>query len=227
VNGFLGGEWNDLRKAITVRENRAHSWVEAYLGHEGWVRVDATPAFRRNVRMGTLRQLVDAAELFWGRWIIEYSASQQLLLAQRLGQKFGFSTRSFSTGQHGTNLTKRQALVLAGIAIFAIVIVNQRKRLLRWHKHQQIVTARQRQEQPIAHVYHATIKRLASAGLPRQPWETPHEYVARLKSSQLQGGEILARLTELYASACYGDIAIPPEIVASIRGEASQIGLSS
>jgi transglutaminase-like putative cysteine protease len=227
VNGFLGGEWNDLRKAITVRENRAHSWVEAYLGREGWVRVDATPAFHRNARMGTLRQLVDAAELFWGRWVIEYSASQQLLLAQRLGQKFGFSTRSYSTGRHGTNLTKRQALFWAGIAIFAIVIVSQRKRLLRWHQHQQISTASQRHEQPIARVYHTTIKRLASAGLPRQPWETPHEYVARLKGSQLQGGEILARLTELYASACYGDVAIPPEVVASIRGEAGQIDISS
>jgi transglutaminase-like putative cysteine protease len=227
VNGFLGGEWNDLRKAITVRENRAHSWVEAYLGREGWVRVDATPAFHRNARMGTLRQLVDAAELFWGRWVIEYSASQQLLLAQRLGQKFGFSTRSFSTGQRGSNLTKRQALVLAGIAMFAIVILHQRKRLLRWRKHQQIATTNQRHDQPIARVYHATIKRLASAGLPRQPWETPHEYVARLAGSQVQGGEILARLTELYASACYGDVEIPPEVVASIRGEAGQIGLSS
>ena len=53
VNGFLGGEWNDLRKVITVRENRAHSWVEAYLGQEGgWVRVDATPAVDRISHMG-------------------------------------------------------------------------------------------------------------------------------------------------------------------------------
>jgi len=61
VNGFLGGEWNDLRQAITVRENRAHSWIEAYLGREGWVRVDATPPLGRDSRMGKLRQLVDAA----------------------------------------------------------------------------------------------------------------------------------------------------------------------
>ena len=227
VNGFLGGEWNDLRKAITVRENRAHSWIEAYLGREGWVRVDATPAFVRNARMGTLRQLVDAAELFWGRWVIEYSASQQILLAQRLGQKLGFSTRSFAAGRRGTSLTKRQALVLAGIVVFAIAIISQRRRFMRWRRHQQVAAAGQRNEQPIARIYHATVKRLAAAGLPRRPWETPHEYLARLEDSQLQGAAILARLTELYASARYGEVEIPAEVVAHIRGETGQIGPSS
>ena len=227
VNGFLGGEWNDLRKAITVRENRAHSWIEAYLGREGWVRVDATPAFNRNSRMGTLRQLVDAAELFWGRWVMEYSASQQIVLAQRLGQKFGFSSRSFGGARRGTSLTKRQALVLAGIAVLAIVIVSQHKRLSRWRKHQWAADASQRGEQPIVRVYRATVRRLAAAGVPRRPWETPHEYLVRLDDSRLEGGEILARLTELYASARYGDVEIPPEVVARIRGESGQIGISS
>jgi len=85
--------------------------TEAYLGREGWVRVDATPALSRNSRMGTLRQLVDAAELFWGRWVVEYNASQQILLAQRLGQKLGFSGRSFVGGRRSSGLTRRQALV--------------------------------------------------------------------------------------------------------------------
>ncbi|HEY5281811.1 MAG TPA: transglutaminase domain-containing protein, partial [Polyangia bacterium] len=227
VNGFLGGEWNELRNAITVRENRAHSWVEAYLGKEGWVRVDATPGLSRTSRMGTLRQLVDAAELFWGRWVLEYSASQQLLLAQRLGQKIGFSSHSFGTGRRGASLTKRQALILAGVLVLAIVLISQRKRLRRWRNYRQVAEASPRSEQPIVHVYRATIKRLAAAGLPRRPWETPHEYLARLEDSNLEGREILARLTELYASARYGDAEISPEVVARIRGEIGQIGLSA
>ena len=225
VNGFLGGEWNDLRQAITVRENRAHSWVEAYLGREGWVRVDATPALSRNARMSKLRQLVDAAELFWGRWVVEYNASQQILLAQRLGQKLGFSGRSFVGGHRGTGLTRRQALVFSGIVMLVIALVSQRKRLLRWRWRQLAADGSQRGQEPIARVYHATVKRLAAAGLPRRPWETPHEYLARLEDSQLEGGAVFARLTELYASATYGDVEIPPEVVARIRGETGQIGL--
>ena len=227
VNGFLGGEWNDLRQAITVRENRAHSWIEAYLGREGWVRVDATPALSRNVRMGKLRQLIDTAELFWGRWVVEYNASQQIMLAQRLGQRLGFSGRSFAGGHRGTGLSRRQALVFSGVVILAIALISQRKRLSRWRRQQQTADGSLRGREPIARVYHATVKRLAAAGLPRRPWETPHEYLARLENSQLEGSAIFARLTELYASATYGDAEIPPEVVARIRGETGQIGLGA
>jgi transglutaminase-like putative cysteine protease len=227
VNGFLGGEWNDLRQAITVRENRAHSWIEAYLGREGWVRVDATPPLGRNSRMGKVRQIVDAAELFWGRWVVEYSASQQILLARKLGQKLGFSERTFPDGRGATRLTRRQALVISGILVLATVIVSQRKRFTRWRWRRRNVDRIQRGEEPIARVYHATVKRLAAAGLPRRPWETPHEYLARLDNSNLEGGAVFARLTELYESATYGDADIPPEVVASIRGESRRIDISA
>jgi transglutaminase-like putative cysteine protease len=226
VNGFLGGEWNDLRRAITVRENRAHSWIEAYLGREGWVRVDATPPLGRHSRMGKINQWLDAAELFWGRWVVEYNASQQILLAQKLGQRLGLSSRSFADGRHVTGLSRRQALVVAGLVVLAIVVVSQRKRFVRWRWQRRSAGSSQRGEEPIARVYHSTVKRLAAAGLPRRPWETPHEYLARLEDSRLEGGAIFARLTELYASATYGNVEIPPEVVASIRGECGQIDIS-
>ena len=226
VNGFLGGEWNDLRQAITVRENRAHSWIEAYLGREGWVRVDATPPLGRNSRMGKIRQFIDAAELFWGRWVVEYNASQQILLAQRLGQKFGFSGRSFPSDRHVSGFTRRQAFVFSGILVLGIVIISQRKRFVRWRWHRRNADRIQRGEEPIARVYRTTIRRLAAAGLPRRPWETPHEYLARLENSNLEGGAVFARLTELYESATYGDAEIPPEVVASIRRECGGIDIS-
>ncbi len=226
VNGFLGGEWNNLRQAITVRENRAHAWIEAYLGREGWVRVDATPALSRTSRMGTFRQLLDSAELFWSRWIVEYNASQQLLLAQRLGRRLGFSGRAFDGGHRAAGLTRRQALVVAGILVLAIAVIGQRKRLFGWHRRRSTEDRGQPGEVPIARVYHATVRRLAAAGLPRRPWETPHEYLARLEDTNLEGAAVLARLTELYASACYGEVEIPAEVVMRIRSECGQIGIS-
>jgi hypothetical protein len=149
------------------------------------------------------------------------------LLAQRLGQKLGFSGRSFGRDRHLTGLTRRQALVFAGMVVLAIVIVSQRKRFMRWRWQQRSTDSRPSGDAPIARVYHATIKRLAAAGLPRRAWETPHEYLARLKDSHLEGGAIFEHLTELYASATYGDAEIPPEIVASIRSEIGQVDVSS
>ena len=34
VNGFKGGDWNDLTQTMNVRQKHAHSWVEAYVGDE-------------------------------------------------------------------------------------------------------------------------------------------------------------------------------------------------
>ena len=224
VNGFLGGEWNSMREAITVRENRAHSWIEAYLGSEGWVRVDATPAVDRPARMGSLRQLLDSAELLWGRWVVEYSASQQLLLAQRLGQKLGFRSRGYLPGRAPTHLTKKQALALAGMVVLAIVLWSQRRRLLWWRKVRAVDGPRQRGTAPVVRIYQATLARLAAAGLPRLPWETPHEYLARLRESPLEGAKIFEDLTEAYAGARYGDIEVPPDALDRFRRETRNIG---
>ena len=32
VNGFKGGDWNELTQTMNVRQKHAHSWVEAYIG---------------------------------------------------------------------------------------------------------------------------------------------------------------------------------------------------
>jgi transglutaminase-like putative cysteine protease len=226
INGFLGGEWNSMREAITVRENRAHSWIEAYLGSEGWVRVDATPATRRPANMGSLRQILDSAELFWGRWVVEYSASQQLLLAQRLGQQFGFRGHGYLPGRGPTKVTKKQALVTSGLVILAIALWSQRKRLWRWRKRQEVAGGRQRGLPPVVRIYQATLARLADAGLPRRRWETPHEYLARLRESPLEGAAIFEDLTAAYTSARYGDIEIPADALARLRRESSHIGLA-
>lgn len=225
VNGFLGGEWNAMRTAITVRENRAHAWIEAYLGADGWVRVDATPTLRRPARMGKLRQLLDAAELFWERWVVEYSASQQILLAQRLGHKLGFHGRGYPPGRAFHQLSRKQALIATAIIVLAIVLWSQRKRLLAWRRRNQAVAMGQRATKPVIRIYQATLARLAAAGVPREPWETPHEYLTRLQESQLAGVTIFSELTSAYASARYGDLEIPAETIARLRSETARIGL--
>ncbi len=34
VNGFKGGDWNELTETMNVRQKHAHSWVEAFVGLE-------------------------------------------------------------------------------------------------------------------------------------------------------------------------------------------------
>ncbi len=45
VNGFRGGEYNDLNQTYIIRGRDAHSWVEAFFPEYGWVTFDPTPSF--------------------------------------------------------------------------------------------------------------------------------------------------------------------------------------
>ena len=222
VNGFLGGEWNNLRGSITVRDNRAHSWIEAYLGSSGWVRIDATPASSRPAHMTRFRQVLDAVEIFWNRWVIEYSASQQLLLARQVSREFGWLSPTFSPRAKHQPLTRRQVLFIAAGLVVLVLLFFLRK--LPLHRTTQTARRRGRRgEPPIFHLYRKTLERLSSRGFTRRPEESPHEYLARLREADIGAVDVLARLTDCYTGARYGDREVPEDVVLQLRTEARSI----
>jgi len=98
VNGFKGGDWNDITQTMTVREKHAHSWVEAYAGvnDEGepiWYVFDPTPGTARErsiAQMGGLashfRVVTDIIRHVWIFYIQGYNADRQSkLLYEPLG----------------------------------------------------------------------------------------------------------------------------------------------
>lgn len=98
VNGFKGGDWNDITQTMTVREKHAHSWVEAYAGvnDEGepiWFVFDPTPGTERErsiAQMGglaaRLRVVTDLVRHVWIFYIQGYNAERQSrLLYEPLG----------------------------------------------------------------------------------------------------------------------------------------------
>jgi protein-glutamine gamma-glutamyltransferase len=84
VNGFRGGEFNDLTGSYVVRARDAHAWVEAYFPGYGWVTFDPTPAGVSGTSQGWSRLLLylDAASSFWREWVISYDSSHQYVLGQ-------------------------------------------------------------------------------------------------------------------------------------------------
>jgi transglutaminase-like putative cysteine protease len=221
VNGFLGGEWNDMSKHITIRDNRAHSWAEAYLGPMGWVRVDSTPVASRVSRMGRLRQVFDSVELFWSRWIIQYDASRQLDLAKRLGRQLGMDrTRARQSTHYRPNY--RLMLTIGAAAALGALLWRLRRRLRGARAPAQRRSARG--GPPVFRLYHKELDRLSARGWPRRPAETPDEFAARLVEAAVTGAEAFEQLTGLYAAARYGEREIPDGALAALAPGLADLG---
>jgi transglutaminase-like putative cysteine protease len=221
VNGFLGGEWNDMSRHITIRDNRAHSWAEAYLGPMGWVRVDSTPVASRVSRMGRVRQIFDSVELFWSRWIIQYDASRQLDLAKRLGRQLGMER---GRARRTTHYQPNYRLMITGASVVAIAILAWRLRRKLRRKRRSPERRTSRNGPPVFRLYHKVLDRLSARGWPRRPAETPDEFAARLRQANVPGVEAFEQLTRHYTAARYGDREVPEGALAALGPDLESVG---
>jgi hypothetical protein len=221
VNGFLGGEWNEIGHYIAVRENRAHSWAEAYLGELGWMRVDATPPTRSLFRMGRLRQLFDSIDFFWSRWVVGYDLGRQIELARRLSHHLG--GESTDGERHPSKVPWARSLVGVGVAA-GLWVVARRLRRRRALPPGVSGGALRGDGAPVARLYERALRQLARRGLARRTSETPREFAARVAAGGVAGSEILGQLTELYVGARFGRRAVPDRRLRELAPRLNELG---
>ncbi|WP_100276877.1 transglutaminaseTgpA domain-containing protein [Mariprofundus aestuarium] len=88
VNGYLGGDWNEVGDFLQIRHLHAHSWVEVWVNGR-WQRMDATPATRSgllNLRFPRFDQLWESAKLGWYRYVLEFQNSDRVNVIKALWQ---------------------------------------------------------------------------------------------------------------------------------------------
>jgi len=103
VNGFRGGEFNDLSGQYLVRARDAHSWVEAYFPRHGWVSFDPTPASSLPLSKGGWNRVslyLDAMTSFWRKWIVETTISHTNVPWARKGRVRARVDRGPATTSH-------------------------------------------------------------------------------------------------------------------------------
>ncbi|MES0372012.1 MAG: DUF3488 and transglutaminase-like domain-containing protein [Mariprofundaceae bacterium] len=79
VNGYYGGEWNELGGFYLIRQQHAHSWVEAWVDGR-WQRFDPTPASRWQlsaIRFPALDEVWESVKLSWYRYVLEFQDSDR------------------------------------------------------------------------------------------------------------------------------------------------------
>ncbi|HEX4602571.1 MAG TPA: DUF3488 and transglutaminase-like domain-containing protein [Candidatus Angelobacter sp.] len=98
VNGFRGGEYNDITNSYIIREKDAHSWVEAYFPEYGWATFDPTPSSPAEEAANGWSRIalyMDAARQMWREWVVNYDFSHQVKLRTELSAKTGNVQSSF------------------------------------------------------------------------------------------------------------------------------------
>lgn len=222
VNGFSGGEFNDISSEYVIRASEAHSWVEAYIPGQGWIEFDPTPASGL-VTPQTNRFLLymDAAASFWREWIINYDIGHQLRLSQEashgsrqlVGQAQAWMKRHYEnllararTMQdrvgRSTVLWGQRVLILFGIGLFLAAV----PRVISFVRKLRLTKRPERAPQVAATLWYERMLRFVEReGWEKLPAQTPTEFVSGIKDDQLRAS--VARFTERYENARFGNSA--------------------
>lgn len=90
VNGFAGGEANEVGGYTVVRQRDGHSWVEVHFPEEGWVVFDPTPSASGGVGgsarrglLSSLRAWADYSRVLWSEVMLDYGADNQMEAVRR------------------------------------------------------------------------------------------------------------------------------------------------
>jgi transglutaminase-like putative cysteine protease len=239
VNGFRGGEYNDLTSSYIVREKDAHSWVEAYFPEYGWVTFDPTPAGPAAEPMTGWSRLglyMDAARQMWREWIVNYDFSHQARLRTEISAKTGNVQSSFRTW----TLDKYRGLVT--------LTENWQRRLQRlsplemalccvlvgflaalpflpkaWRRIERTRMMRNPQRAPRTSAsfwYMRMLKMMAKRGARKEPSQTPEEFTASIGDPRMRHDVEL--FTEHYERARFAesveDAQMLPELYEEMAG---------
>jgi hypothetical protein len=237
VNGFSGGEFNDINSRYVVRASNAHSWVDAYIPGEGWIEFDPTPPSTVQVHTGWSRVMMylDALSAFWREWVVNYDFAHQFQLSQdasRGSRAMVGQAQSWGRAQYarllewahkaqdriGDSTVKWGERALA-LFFFGLVIAAV-PRMLALGRKMRLARRPESSPQAAASIwYERMLRQAARRGWNKSPAQTPEEFIATIGEPQLRC-KVLT-FTQHYEKARFGklpeDASRLPELYEQIK----------
>jgi transglutaminase-like putative cysteine protease len=221
VNGFSGGEFNDLTSQYVIRASEAHSWVEAYIPGEGWMEFDPTPAGTASAQTNWSRLMLymDAMESFWREWVVNYDLGHQIRLTQdasrgsrevvsraqgwaksRYETMLAWARKSEERLGQSTVFWGERVLLLFVIGLFAASL----PRLIAFLRALRLARRPERAPRAAATVwYERMLHHVARRGWEKRPAQTPTEFASGIENNELRNR--VRDFTERYERARFGN----------------------
>ncbi len=235
VNGFQTGSYNPIGEDFIVRGRDAHSWVEVYFPGYGWVCFDPTPPDPNPVIAGVMDNYLDAVELFWQEWVINYDFVHQARLARNVDRTSRRASRrmrdSFRRAREW-GVERAQGveawvmdhkipvftLLLLGFAFLlgADKLGNWRELRFHWAwRFGREGEALGPQEASFA--YSGLLSLLRQRGLKKSPSLTPMEFAGSIESAPVRGA--VREFTELYNASRFGEAGVSIAKFRELKGK--------
>src|SRR3954471_12860803 len=223
VNGFAGGEFNDITSQYVIRASDAHSWVEAYIPGEGWLTFDPTPAGNAQAHSEWNRFMLymDAMSSFWREWVVNYDLAHQLRLTQDathgsravVGQAQSWGRREYQKMlawakrvQDGVGASSVKWGIRAVVTITLVLLIISFPRLLLLFQKIRLARSPRRAPQLAASIwYERMLRHTAKLGWTKSPAQTPDEFASIISDQKIQ--HRVLDFTEHYERARFGNSA--------------------
>lgn len=239
VNGFRGGEYNDLTSSYIIREKDAHSWVEVYFPEYGWVTFDPTPsgdATAESKSWSRISLYLDAASQMWREWIINYDFTHQMKLSADISATTGhaqFTVRSWMTGKYRQavrsvlNMQKRLGEMspreMASWCVVLGLLLALPFTPKAWRTFSRRRAARDPHVAPrtaASFWYMRMLKKVARYGFRKGPAQTPTEFADSIDDPEVRGDVVT--FTEHYERARFAESAEDAERLPSLYEEMAE-----
>jgi transglutaminase-like putative cysteine protease len=219
VNGYYSGEWNNYGNYFIVRQQDAHSWVEAWFSTSEWKSFDPTPSAGL-IRVESsplvppvIQEFYDSLKFKWQKYIIDYNLSDQIRLGSRFQKISGgisgtmerltyqFRNLKHKRGNTGFSDMLKKFISGLGIALVVITLGAVAVKFL-WKNRGKLENNIKRYEYSknlIIEEYEDILLQLQKKGFARLPCETPKEFAREVAGIDHRLSQFLPLTLRYYA----------------------------